>query len=431
MREKIKKLTPKFLIRIYQKARYLGISALFFACRLFPVKKNLVVFCSVWGYGDNARYAAEELCRRKRAARKTAGEAGCGKRADMEIVFITNHPEQVPRGLPMRALKTNSPAAILALSRARVWADNNRKEGYIRKRRGQYYIQLWHGGIALKKIEGDCAQALGEAYIKRARKDSKNTDLFVSNSAFCTQMYRRAFWADCEIAEWGSPRNDRFVRETDGMASAVLHAPAGENAEKGRGTAASAAEAEKEKTKANRTKTAVYAPTYRGKRKNYCDFDAAMLRAALGARFGGEWEILVRLHPLVAEGHDFSGKGGVKDISAAPDLYEILYDADVLITDYSNTMFEFSMTGKPVFLYADDLKEYEAERGLYFAFERLPFPKASDEEELLRQIRNYRAEEYAKPLQDFFAAAGLKESGHAAELVAERIERVCGEKQNR
>lgn len=426
MREKIKKLTPKFLIRIYQKARYLGVSALFFACGLFPVKKNLVVFCSVWGYGDNARYAAEELCRRKRAAQKTAGKIGCGRSADMEMVFITNHPEQVPKGLPMRALKTNSPAAILALSRARVWVDNNRKEGYIRKRRGQYYIQLWHGGIALKKIEGDCAQALGEAYIKRAKKDSKNTDLFVSNSTFCTQMYRRAFWADCEIAEWGSPRNDRFLRETDGMPSSVLRAPDGENAEKTGSTEAGAAETEAGKIEAHRTKTAVYAPTYRGKRKNYCDFDADMLRAALAERFGGTWEILVRLHPLVAEGHDFSSKKGVKDISAAPDLYEILYDADVLITDYSNTMFEFSLTGKPVFLYADDLKEYQKERGLYFDFENLPFPKAANVEELLEEIRCYEAESYRKPLHDFFAAAGLKESGHAAELVAERIEKVVG-----
>lgn len=426
MREKIKKLTPKSLIRIYQKARYLGISALFFVCRLFPVKKNLVVFCSVWGYGDNAKYVAEELCRRKRAARKTAGEIGCGRSVDMEMVFITNHPEQVPCGLPMRALKTNSPAAILALSRARVWVDNNRKEGYIRKRRGQYYIQLWHGGIALKKIEGDCAQALGEAYIKRARKDSKNTDLFVSNSTFCTQMYRRAFWADCEIAEWGSPRNDRFLRETDGMMSSVLHAPAGENTEKSGSTEAGAAESEAGKIEAHRTKTAVYAPTYRGTRKSYCDFDADMLRGALAERFGGAWEILVRLHPLVAEGHDFSGKGGVKDISAAPDLYELLYGADVLITDYSNTMFEFSMTGKPVFLYADDLAEYERERGLYFIFEELPFPKAYDSAQLLEQIRNYRAKDYRQPLLDFFAAAGLKESGHAGELVADRIEKIAG-----
>ena len=102
MRETIKKLTPKFLIRIYQLARYLGITALFFVCRIFPIKKNLVVLCNVWGYGDNAKYVGEELCRRM------------GKNKKMELVFVTNHPEQVPKNLPIRALKTNSPSAISA-----------------------------------------------------------------------------------------------------------------------------------------------------------------------------------------------------------------------------------------------------------------------------------------------------------------------------
>ncbi|MDE7211785.1 MAG: CDP-glycerol glycerophosphotransferase family protein [Lachnospiraceae bacterium] len=450
MREKIKKLTPGFLIEIYKKARYLGITALFFACRIFPIDKKLVVFCSVWGYGDNARYVANELCARKRA----------GKDRELKLVFVTNHPEQVPKALPIRALKTNSPAALLALSRAKVWVENNRKEAYIRKRRGQYYIQLWHGGIALKKIEGDCQQALGEEYIRRAKQDSRNTNLFVSNSTFCTQMYRRAFWAKCEIMECGSPRNDRFVAMGKcvgaGNYAVAQHrkevpSAAPEQAQKEMPSAASE-QAQKEVPSAapeqtrkemlsampkeqetsqktfpllqHTQKTAVYAPTYRGSRKNYCDFDADKLRAALSERFGGEWEILVRLHPLVAEGHELAGRKGIRDISAAPDLYEVLYGADVLITDYSNTMFEFSITGKPVFLYADDQEEYKKERGLYFDFEGLPFPKAASEEELFARIREYQAENYEKPLQEFFRRAGLKESGAAANAVADRIEQV-------
>lgn len=408
MREKIKKLTPKFLIRIYQKARYLGITMLFFACRVFPLDKKLIVFCSVWGYADNARYVAEELCARKRE----------GRDGELKLVFVTNHPEQVPKKLPMRALRTNSPAAILALSRARVWVDNNRKEAYIKKRRGQYYIQLWHGGIALKRIEGDCGKVLGEEYIRRARKDSEHTDLFVSNSTFCTQMYRRAFWAKCEVMECGSPRNDWFVSEAQAGFAGENGRMAAGSVREGFKTAASGKLARGEK------RIAVYAPTYRGRRKNYCDFDADALRAALAGRFGGEWEIFVRLHPLVAEGHEMAGRQGVRDISQEPDLYEILRGADVLITDYSNTMFEFSMTGRPVFLYADDLEEYKKERGLYFDFAGLPFPKAATQTELFAQIREYRAKRYEKPLQEFFRGVGLKESGAAAAAVADRIERV-------
>ena len=383
MRETIKKLTPKFLIRIYQFARYLGITALFFVCRIFPIKKNLVVLCNVWGYGDNAKYVGEELCRRM------------GKNKKMELVFVTNHPEQVPKNLPIRALKTNSPSAIFALSRAGVWVENNRKEAYIKKRRKQYYIQLWHGGIALKKIEGDSENVLGKPYIRRAKKDSENTDLFVSNSIFCTEMYKRAFWAKSEIVECGSPRNDYFVR---------------------------AARVRQKKT--SERKIAIYAPTYRGAGKNYCDFNAARLREALTKRFGGEWEILARMHPLVAGKQEFSQKEGIVDISDKPDLYSYLYFADVLITDYSNTMFEFSIAKRPVFLYADDLKVYRRERGLYFDFERLPFPKAYTKEELYTEIEEYKMENYVKKQEEFFLAAGLKESGMASATVAKRIEQI-------
>ncbi|MDE6876008.1 MAG: CDP-glycerol glycerophosphotransferase family protein [Lachnospiraceae bacterium] len=418
MREKIKRLTPGFLVQIYKKVRYLGITALFFICRLFPVDKKLVVFCSVWGYGDNARYVAEELCARKRS----------GKDRELKLVFITNRPEQVPKNLPLGARKTNSPAAVLALSRAKVWVDNNRKEAYIRKRRGQYYIQLWHGGIALKKIEGDCEEALGEEYIRRAKKDSEHTDLFVSNSTFCTRMYRRAFWAESEIMECGSPRNDRFVEERAQKQTSIFGSePAGmENLplESGVTKSRRARKPELNGTPDSR-KIAVYAPTYRGNRKDYCDFNADRLRAVLKERFGGQWEILVRLHPLVAGGRALAEKKGVRDISNAPDLYSFLYRADVLITDYSNTMFEFSMTGKPVFLYADDLEEYRKERGFYFDFDSLPFPRAASEEELFAQISDYRVEDYEKPLQEFFEKVGLKEGGSAAAAVADRVEQVA------
>lgn len=427
MREKIKKLTPHFLIRFYQAARYWGITVLFFLLRLFPIKKNLVVLCNVWGYGDNAKYVAEELVRRKRAAGKAdnegagrgkpdggqqaarnadgrkndgmpygrKGSAKSGSPALPELVFVTNYPGQVPACPEIRAVKTNSLPAILALSRARVWVDNNRKEAYIKKRKGQYYIQLWHGGIALKRIEGDCERELGKAYIRRAKKDSKATDLLISNSDFCTAMYRRAFWAECEIAEYGSPRNDRFLQRKNMETERKLQ-----------------------------EHTAVYAPTYRSHNACYYDFDTEKLREALQFRFGGSWTIMVRLHPLVAASHQFSGLPGATDVSSAPDLYELLYSADVLITDYSNTMFEFAMTGRPVFLYANDVQEYQRERGMYFDYETLPFPKAETTEAFYEEIRRYRAEEYQEAQAAFFKQAGLKESGRAAELTADRIEQV-------
>lgn len=411
MRETIKKLMPEFMITLYKKARYLGISALFYVARLLPLNPRLVVLCSVWGYGDNTRYVAEELLKREPGVCRP--------------VFVTNHPKQVPEGTSMKVYRSNSVRAVLALARAGVWVDCNRKEPYIHKRKGQYYIQLWHGGIALKKIEGDCEAVLGAEYIRRARRDSAATDLFVSNSTFCTEMYRRAFWATCEIAEYGSPRNDRLMQQASekqdvGADSRMAMKedksnPAGHEQPVG-------VHCGKEDAPEHRNKIAVYAPTYRSGHTDFADFDAGLLRAALAQRFGGEWDIYVRLHPLVAANRDFADMPGVIDISAERDLYEYLYRADVLITDYSNTMFEFVVTGKPVFLYAQDVQQYAGERGMYFDFDALPFPKAASCRELAGNIRTYRAADYEAGKRAFYESVGYKESGRAAALVADRIE---------
>ncbi len=114
----------------------------------------------------------------------------------------------------------------------------------------------------------------------------------------------------------------------------------------------------------------------------------------------------------------------MRDISGEPDLYSFLYYADVLITDYSNTMFEFCIAKKPVFLYADDLENYKRERGLYFDYLDLPFPKAFTQEELYAAVQGYEGEKYVDLQQEFLKSAGLKESGRAAAAVADRIEKI-------
>lgn len=397
MRNLIKRITPNFMIRLYQAARYVGITALFFLARLWKIQPGLVVLCNVWGYGDNTKYVTEELRKRLKNNKK------------LQLVFVTNHPEQVPVEPGLRALKTNTPAAIFALARAQVWVDNNRKESYIHKRKGQYYIQLWHGGIPIKRIEGDCEEQLGKKYIRRAKRDSAMTDLFVSNSTFCTEMYKRAFWATCEIAEWGSPRNDHIVQQAiEGECGVALYGRGDIPIERG--------------LKMNAPiRTAVYAPTFRSGKSNVYPFDTERLRAALAEHFGGEWKILVRLHPLVAESQCFAELEGVEDISNAPDLYEILYTADVLITDYSNTMFEFMMNERPVFVYMDDFAEYEKERGLYLGLYDFPCPAVDNMKEFYDEIHYYDEDFWLGIQLNFYEKVDMKESGRAAELVADRI----------
>ena len=90
----------------------------------------------------------------------------------------------------------------------------------------------------------------------------------------------------------------------------------------------------------------------------------------------------------------------------------------MLITDYSSSMFDFAMQGRPCLLYATDAKAYD--RGFYFNLNELPFPLAENKEQLLSAIDSFDSEAYAARLNTFFTErVGLKEDGHAAEALAE------------
>lgn len=386
MREFIKKLVPKPLILCYQKLRYSFIVLCFYIFRVLRVNKNKIVICNVWGYGDNSKYVMEELVRQN---------------VPYELIFITNKPKQVPKIDGVRFLKTNSLLAIKALATAGVWVDNNRKEGYTRKRKNQYYIQLWHGGLALKKVEGDCASYLGEEYIKRAKRDSNMTDLYVSNGTFCTNMYRRAFWFQGEILECGTPRIDLLLRDNEEIKYEI-----------------------KSKLGIHKNnKVALYAPTYRegGDTSDYL-LQFGRIQKELERFYSSDVTIVIRLHPLVAaSSKDFHYSDNIVNGSYYLDMYELMYVTDLLITDYSNTMFEFAMMKRPVILFAKDLKNYSDERGLYFDYNSLPFPIARSEEEIIEILQTYNLDLNLKRAEEFFHHVNLIETGIASKEVVRKI----------
>lgn len=388
MRERIKKLTPKPLIELYKRIRYGFITVFFYLLRLFPIKKNRIVLMNVWGFGDNVKYVTEELI---------------GRKKPYELIFICNRPENVAISNLVTVKKTNTLSAIYALATAKVWVESNRKEGYIKKRKNQYYIQLWHGGFALKKIEGDCEDYLGEAYIRHAKKDSLMTDLYVSNSTYCTKMYRRAFWFNGEIAEWGSPRMDLLLSQNENRKNQIRR-DLGIDKKK---------------------KIVLYAPTYRNSEDiSVYELNYDVLCRELSKRFEGEFIAIERLHPLVREQSSQLKKQGNRiDASSYKDMYELMLIADVLITDYSNTMFEFALMNRPVFLYAKDYRNYNQERGFYFDYPTLPFSIAYTQGELIEKIRGYEDLEQVR-VHRFLEELEVKETGVAASKVADRIEQV-------
>ena len=354
-----------------------------------PVKKNRVVFSSYYGrgYSDNPKAIAEALHRIA---------------PDAELIWLVKNEKEAASLPPyIKPCPYDSPKRIFTLSSARVWVDNCRK--YERfKKKNQFYLQTWHG-FPLKKIEKDVVDTLPSDYERGALRDSGFTNLLISNSAFETEVFRRCFWYEGEIAEYGSPRNDVFTNpdpEAEQKVRGMLSLPSDR-------------------------KLILYAPTFRADHSiEAYALDAEGLLKACEKRFGGAWTVLVRLHPNVAHQSStlfsYDGKS-IVDATIYPDMQELLAASDILITDYSSSMFDFALSGKICLRLALDLEDYMKDRNFYFSYEEIPFPYGKSNEEFLSLIEHFNEEEYQAVREAFYETLAFCEDGLASRRCAERI----------
>ena len=126
-------------------------------------------------------------------------------------------------------------------------------------------------------------------------------------------------------------------------------------------------------------------------------------------------------HYLYALGMPQNYYADAIDVTYYPDIQELLVAADVVITDYSSLMWDFSLQRRPVFLYQNDEKDYENDRGFYSPVSEWPYPKAHTQDELVDTIMHFDNDEYINKLNAFFEKYGSCDDGHAAERVVKRI----------
>ena len=251
------------------------------------------------------------------------------------------------------------------------------------KKKGQKYIMTWHGPIPLKKIEKDAEDKLPGMYIKNAKRDSKMCDLMLSNSRFYTDIIKSAFYYDGEILEKGMPRNDIFFEENTKKTLrnhllGKLNVP-------------------------EETTIILYAPTFRSNDKSdIYRIDWQAILDEYRKKTARKACIFLRLHPNslgVIDIDSLVNGEDVYNLCFYPDMQELLLVSDILITDYSSTMFEMCLQQKPCFLYTPDLDYYD--RGFYFDLASLPFPLSRTEEELKHEILNFRNEVYQLKIDKF------------------------------
>lgn len=362
---------------------------------LFPINKHKV--CVISWFGVNFK------CNPKALAVYMSNhvhDLAC------KVLVIVDYPNIYKGDYPnLVFVRTHSLRHIYCLATCRVFIANVRMASFC-KRKGQYYVQTWHG-TGPKKSEKDSIGTLSKSYVETAIRDCEQTDLMLSGSGYFSNWIKRSTWYKGKILECGSPRCDVFFNQED---------------------------YEKSKKKVfsefhvgNDERLIMYAPTFRSltEIEDY-GFDAKKLIGTLMERFGGKWKLLLRFHPNVAKYpipdifSKYLGKE-VIDVTRYPDMQDLLCASDALITDFSSVSTEFAIQNKPCFLYAPDLDSYD--RGLYIKPEQMPFPLAKTEIELLGVVAGFDEANYKKLVDTYSLFLGNVEKGCACREVVNEIKK--------
>jgi CDP-glycerol glycerophosphotransferase len=267
------------------------------------------------------------------------------------------------------------------------------------KRKGQICLQTWHG-TALKKIGYDMYETdKNLAYklfgVDRIKNMGILTDYLISGSNYMTKIFKERFRYEKEIFEIGTPRNDIFFKENPEIRKKVRDFY---SLNEGNGII-------------------LYAPTFRNDEQfTYYDIDLSLIKQLWEERTGHQYTIMVRLHPNIAsKSAEFIRMfpEGTVDASFYPDMQELLYDADVLITDYSSSMFDFMLSKKPIIMYVPDRQTYS--RGFYLDIVELPFIIVNNNSEISAKLSGFDNDKYQQGVQAFLKRLGSAENGNATE----------------
>jgi CDP-glycerol glycerophosphotransferase len=364
----------------------------YYICRLFPLQDKVIASSFIGRkYGDNPQFILEKLIEMN---------------SNLDLVWVKDNTYDYALPKSVRAISYhNQIRKAYEYATAKVWIDTHKLESYVRKRKGQLFIETWHGGLGIKKIDADVEKFRKN---KRIMKNTHNTaqmaDIFISNSDHLTNVYRSAFEYQGKVWKCGYPKNDIMFSSPDAARDKVR----------------------KYYRLTSDKKLLIYAPTFRdffwqrGFRMQPYDIDYERIRSAFVNKFGGEWYILVKFHPSFINQIDFVGNRdkGIINATKYPDMQEFILACDAFISDYSSCIFDAALRGVPCFVYANDFEEYKEERGVYYELDELPFPYAEDSEELSENIYGFDYDEYLKRWERFKVRTGLCETGHAASDIA-------------
>ena len=278
-------------------------------------------------------------------------------------------------------VKRNSKKFIEICSTAKYIITNSRLPDYIIRRKGQVYLQCWHG-TPLKKLGYDLTTEGGNALNSlkdmqnKYKTEAKRFTHLLSPSKFTTEKLSKAFNLEknnnkVKILEVGYPRNDFLFKST----------------------AKDKKDLKKLLNLPSNKKVILYAPTWRDNQHEAgvgYTYDLGVNFDNLKENLNDEFVILFRTHYFVANKFNFDKyKDFVINVSEYEDIVDLYTISDLLITDYSSVFFDYANLKRPIIFYMYDLEKYKNEiRGFYLDLNELPGKITTKEDELINEIKN-------------------------------------------
>lgn len=235
------------------------------------------------------------------------------------------------------------------------------------KRKEQVYLNTWHGTPLKtlgKQVKSDYA------LIGNIQKNFFDADYLLCPNEFTRDVlvrdYMLANLAKTTLLLTGYPRNERFFDE-----------------ERRKELRAACGFGDKQ--------VIAFLPTWRGTIEQVEDGiqnqRLKKLFEELEHQLSEHQLFFVKLHQKTMETLDLSAYRKIRVVPMEYDTYEFLNASDVLVTDYSSVMFDYTVTGRKIILFPYDKEEYETGRGFYFPLEELPFPQVTSVNALVEELK--------------------------------------------
>lgn len=235
-------------------------------------------------------------------------------------------------------------------------------------RKGTKFIQVWHALGAFKRV----GYSRDDIDNKNSLTHRNYTDTIVSSENI-VDNYAEAFGIDStNVHPLGIPRTDMFFDEIKKK----------EIKEK----------IYEEYPNLKEKRVILFAPTFRGQGRKSAHYPEEYIDLDKIYENLEEKDIFIlKLHPFIKNQLSIKEeyKDKIIDLTEYNDINELLLITDLLITDYSSVIFEYSFMENPVIFYVPDLEEYGSSRSFYYDYEEYIYGSiAKTKDELIKQIKN-------------------------------------------